>query len=346
MTSQQFDVFLSHSSADKPWVIKLKDDLLHYGVSVWLDKDEIRPGDLFGKALEQALDSSQAVALVVSPEAINSGWVEEEYYRALSLAKDKQTPVQIIPVILRDAELPGFLQSRNWVDFRDETTYAESVRKLVWGITGRKPAQVPDPSPIDLPSPLPDEPPKPAQEQAANTTPPSPFPEESRRALKVDANVRVTTPPLPSSIFNEINQHAFFEEGDPCPADGMLIIPVWPDKARLIKVSGATGNERKAYVTVSESGQITVESWNPSATPIETQVSGSLDDWPYDHHNWKFERLDLKQGFQLRDGAVGSFDLTVITAAWRIRHKAKGRRDKKFLVLVGKTRKDRGEPSC
>ena len=145
---QQFDVFLSYSSVDKPWVIKLKDDLLRYGVSVWLDKDEIRPGDLFAEALEQALDNCRAVALVVSPEAIKSGWVKEEYYRALSLAKTKQAALQLIPVILRGAGPPGFLQSRNWVDFRDETTYARRVWTLVWGITGKKPAQV-----LDLTSP-------------------------------------------------------------------------------------------------------------------------------------------------------------------------------------------------
>ncbi len=147
----QFDVFLSHSSVDKPWVIRLKGDLLRYGVSVWLDKDEIRPGNLFGKALEQALDNCLAVALIVSPEATTSGWVEEEYYRALSLAKNKPAFVQIIPVVLREAELPGFLKNRNWVDFRDETTYAQSVWTLVWGITGEKPAQILDLSAPDLP---------------------------------------------------------------------------------------------------------------------------------------------------------------------------------------------------
>lgn len=145
-----FDVFLSHNSVDKPWVIKLKDDLLRYRVSVWLDQDEIRPGDLFAKALEEGLQSSRAVVLVVSPEAMASGWVEEEYYRALSLAKDPQAPLQLIPVILRDAEVPGFLQSRNWIDFRDETAYAQNVGKLVWGITGQKPPQV-----LDLSAPAP-----------------------------------------------------------------------------------------------------------------------------------------------------------------------------------------------
>ncbi len=154
----KFDVFLSHSSVDKIWAMKLKDDLLRYEVSVWLDKGEIRPGDLFAEALEQALDNCRAMTLIVSPEAIASGWVKEEYYHALSLTKAKQTNLQLIPVILRDAELPGFLKNRNWVDFRDETAYAQNVWKLVWGITGQKPAQVLDSSGPDSTSTMPVQP--------------------------------------------------------------------------------------------------------------------------------------------------------------------------------------------
>ena len=169
----KFDVFLSYSSVDKPWAIKLKDDLLSYKVSVWLDKDEIRPGDLFAEALEQALDNCRAVALIVSPEAISSGWVKEEYYRALSLAKTKRTSVQIIPVILREVELPGFLQSRSWVDFQDERDYVQSVWKLVWGITGAKPAQILE---LSAPDPFSDAPGKPQKgdkevQRVTSTTP-------------------------------------------------------------------------------------------------------------------------------------------------------------------------------
>ena len=139
-----FDVFLSHSSVDKPWVIQLKDALQRYGVTVWLDRDEIRPGDLFVKALETGLEQSRAVALIVSPEAIASGWVEEEYARAMSLAQNKQRPLQLIPVLLRDATVPGFLQSRHRVDFRDERAYAQKVWELAWGITGQKPPKILD----------------------------------------------------------------------------------------------------------------------------------------------------------------------------------------------------------
>ena len=157
-----FDVFLSYSSVDKPWVIKLKEDLHQYGVSVWLDRDEIRPGDLFAKALEAGLQQSRAVALVVSPDAIASGWVREEYYRALSLAQHRQAPLHLIPVILRHADLPDFLHNRQRVDFRDEGVYAQKVYELVWGITDKRPNQVLDlpSSPVSSQSPhnLPDEP--------------------------------------------------------------------------------------------------------------------------------------------------------------------------------------------
>jgi hypothetical protein len=72
---------------DKPWVIRLKKALEEHGLKVWLDQDEIRPGTPFVDALEKGLDESRSVVLVVSPEAMESGWVREEYYRALSLTK-------------------------------------------------------------------------------------------------------------------------------------------------------------------------------------------------------------------------------------------------------------------
>src|SRR5262245_34025009 len=125
--SDRFDVFLSHNSADKAWVAKLKTALVQKGLKVWLDRDEIRPGDLFAKALEDGISSSDSVALVVSPAAMASSWVEEEYYRALSIANSHGRPLRLIPVLLRTASLPGFLSGRHWVDFRDASKFESSV---------------------------------------------------------------------------------------------------------------------------------------------------------------------------------------------------------------------------
>src|SRR5687768_11044409 len=107
--AQQFDVFLSHHSGDKPWVVALKAALVERGVSVWLDQDEIRPGDTFVKALEEGIQASRTVAVIVSPESLRSAWVEEEYNRALVLRNSSRPDLRIIPCLLRKATLPGFL---------------------------------------------------------------------------------------------------------------------------------------------------------------------------------------------------------------------------------------------
>jgi len=55
----QFDAFLSHKSCDAEWTGKLKQRLEAEGLRIWLDRDELRPGDLFVQALEQGLEASR-----------------------------------------------------------------------------------------------------------------------------------------------------------------------------------------------------------------------------------------------------------------------------------------------
>lgn len=132
-----FDIFLSYKSENGEWVNKLKDSLAKRGITVWLDKDEIRPGDLFVEALEDGIESSKAVGLVVTPESMNSSWVKEEYYRAVALSRNRN--LQLIPILLKDTELPGFLESRQYIDFRDESKFENNVNKLIYpGLTGKK----------------------------------------------------------------------------------------------------------------------------------------------------------------------------------------------------------------
>jgi len=139
---ETFDVFLSHNRVDKPWVSQLAADLQRYGVRVWLDQKVLRPGDRCVQGLEEALAQSRVVALVVSPESMASDWVREEYDRAIAQQK------RLIPVLIRDAPLWEFLDSRHRVDFRDPRTYDANVRQLVRGITEAEP-----PASLHLPAP-------------------------------------------------------------------------------------------------------------------------------------------------------------------------------------------------
>src|SRR5260370_6037270 len=90
---ERFDVFLSYTAADEPWVKRLKAALVSRGLRVWLACDEILPGDPFPSAIERAIAASGAVALVVSPESIASGWVgEESLLSGKVLCAGRQTP--------------------------------------------------------------------------------------------------------------------------------------------------------------------------------------------------------------------------------------------------------------
>ncbi|MBN1995925.1 TIR domain-containing protein [candidate division KSB1 bacterium] len=148
----RFDVFLSYKSDDRAMAIKLKNDLSCYDVTVWLDVDEIKPGELVIKALERGLSSSNAMVLIVSPKAMESRWVELEYSRAFTLRINENPEFNLIPVIYRIAKLPEFLAGYNAVDFQDEAAYSTNVQRLVWGITGKKPPRLIDVSVPDFSS--------------------------------------------------------------------------------------------------------------------------------------------------------------------------------------------------
>lgn len=133
---KNFDIFLSYRSTDAPIAERLRDRLEARGVRVWLDKDQIRPGDLFAEALERGLATSRAVGLVITASSVASNWVKNEYYRALSL--NAAGELQLIGLLFDDAELPGFLKDRNWIDF-GRGDFEKCVDRLIWpGITGRQ----------------------------------------------------------------------------------------------------------------------------------------------------------------------------------------------------------------
>lgn len=144
--SYKYDVFISYSSVDKEWVLKLNDALVEADLKVWLDIERIDISVHSITAMEEGLKASKAIAIIVSPEAMKSGWVKEEYLNFLRISINEDQQRLIIPLILRDAELPGFLQNRQWVDFRDQNEFKISLQKLIWALKGKRLVET-DPKP-------------------------------------------------------------------------------------------------------------------------------------------------------------------------------------------------------
>ncbi|MBI5604969.1 MAG: TIR domain-containing protein, partial [Deltaproteobacteria bacterium] len=146
----KFDTFLSYSSRDQVFVNKLWEDLRQNGIKVWIDQDKLLPGDLFVEAIEKGLNESRTVCMVVSPESLRSNWVREEYLRAIDLCVRTEQQRKVIPLILKEAEIPGFLSNRQWVDFSNESKYSDNLTYLVKGIKYSTPLLEADEGAISL----------------------------------------------------------------------------------------------------------------------------------------------------------------------------------------------------
>ena len=74
----QYDVFLSHSAKDKAVVRELAARLKKDDIRVWLDEEQIRPGDSIPAKIEEGLEHSRVLVLCISANAFGSDWAQLE----------------------------------------------------------------------------------------------------------------------------------------------------------------------------------------------------------------------------------------------------------------------------
>ncbi|MEY3173216.1 MAG: hypothetical protein RLZZ436_1130, partial [Planctomycetota bacterium] len=112
-----YDVFLSHATANKPRVLKLAEHLRDAGLRVWFDAWVIKPGDDIYLAVEKGLEASRVLVLCLSPEALGSAWVDLE--RSTALFRDpSNSERRFVPALLAHCQLPDTLKRYKYVDLR------------------------------------------------------------------------------------------------------------------------------------------------------------------------------------------------------------------------------------
>lgn len=123
-------LFLSHSHEDKSFARKLASDLRKAGHGVWIDEAEINIGDSLIEKIREGLDQVDFVAAVLSTSSINSAWVTRE----LDIASNREIEekrVVVLPLLLEQVELPGFLKGKFYGDFTDPSRYDETLSLLI-----------------------------------------------------------------------------------------------------------------------------------------------------------------------------------------------------------------------
>lgn len=102
-----WDVFISHTSDDKPGLVRpLAHTLSDFGVKVWYDEFSLRPGDSLRQSIDKGLAKSQIGLVVLSPSFIGRPWPERELNGLTALALEGRN--RIIPLwhqVDRDAVL-------------------------------------------------------------------------------------------------------------------------------------------------------------------------------------------------------------------------------------------------
>jgi len=96
--------FISHSDRDHDFVIQLKRELEEYGLPIWFDLVQLRAGDSLRTKITDAIRKNDFLAVLLSPESVNSDWVKAEINTALD-DELRESKVKLIPVLLPGCNL-------------------------------------------------------------------------------------------------------------------------------------------------------------------------------------------------------------------------------------------------
>jgi TIR domain len=126
-------VFISHAHTDEPLVKKVAAVLEDAGLEVWDDTREIMPGDNWADKVAQALQESDAMVILLTPDALRSRWVRRDIEYALG---EQSYRKRVIPVLVGDPqefpreEVPWILRHLRMIKLAEHTREEEGIRQI------------------------------------------------------------------------------------------------------------------------------------------------------------------------------------------------------------------------
>jgi len=124
-------VFISYSHHDKDFVQGwLLYQLRASNISFLIDAFDFRPGAAVAAEIERALITCRKILLVLSPDYMKSEWTTFESLLAFSLDPGAQGQ-RVIPLLLRQCDLPPRLQYLLYLDFRQSDQWIFQLGRLL-----------------------------------------------------------------------------------------------------------------------------------------------------------------------------------------------------------------------
>lgn len=128
-------VFLSHSHSDNEFTERLASDLERQGITVWYDGWDLDIGHDLTIKIQEGIHGSQFLAVILSPSAVQSAWVEKEWTTAF-MREVEGRKVVVLPILYQDCDMPEFLRAKKYADFRYLHDYEVALADLVRCVRG------------------------------------------------------------------------------------------------------------------------------------------------------------------------------------------------------------------
>lgn len=103
-------IFVSYSSKDRTFAVSFTEELKKLGANVWIDQLGIGLGENWDNAIEEALENSDTVMLILSPTSVESPNVQDEVSIAINTDK------KFVPILIKECDLPMRWQRRQYAD--------------------------------------------------------------------------------------------------------------------------------------------------------------------------------------------------------------------------------------
>lgn len=125
-------VFISHASTDAKLARRIADVLRAAGFQVW-DETQILPGDNWGAKLAEALQESDAMVVLLTPNSLHAPNLSHEVGYALGKEEFKNRLIPVIaasPEQLPREDIPWVFHKFHMIHLRDQGRDEEGLRKI------------------------------------------------------------------------------------------------------------------------------------------------------------------------------------------------------------------------
>lgn len=123
--------FISYSSHDFDFAVKIANFLTENGVKTWIDKKNIPFGSNWDREIEDALQKCENIIVILSPRSVESENVINEI--SYSLSKNKR----IVPILFEECETPFIIHRIQQINFANN--YEKGLLQLINTIKQNEP---------------------------------------------------------------------------------------------------------------------------------------------------------------------------------------------------------------